>query len=165
MTDALGGSAPATPTLKDDANASRIGRARFIGHSIGFVLIVAVIEIGLTAAGLKQTLPAGSAASMTLPNHWVILAGSLLLMFALLDLAVRRRHDRGRSGIDAVLALLLLEAALMLRLFGLLPPSVPPVAVSAVAGLCGLYLLLMLVLLPGSKSDNRYGPPPPRLHD
>jgi uncharacterized membrane protein YhaH (DUF805 family) len=162
MTDALGGSTPATPTLKDDANAARIGRARFIGHTIGFALIVAVIAIGLTALGLKQTLPAGGAASMTLPNHWVILGGSLLLMFALLDLAVRRRHDRGRSGVDAVIALILLEAALVLRLFGLLPPSVPPIAVSAVAGLCGLYLLLMLVLLPGSKGDNRYGPPPRR---
>jgi uncharacterized membrane protein YhaH (DUF805 family) len=33
-------------------------------------------------------------------------------------------------------------------------------AVAAVAGVSGLYLLVMLALLPGSRGDNRYGPPP-----
>ncbi len=159
MTDALEGTAPPKPTLRDEANAARIGRARFIGHAVGVALIVALVEIGLAAAGLRETRPAGPA-TLTLPDHWVVLAGSLVLLLALLDLAVRRRHDRGRRGIDAVIALLLLEAALVAGPFGLLPPSVPPAAASAVAGLAGLYLLLMLVLLPGNKGDNRYGPPP-----
>ena len=160
MTDALEGSAPTAPTFRDEANSARIGRARFIGHAIGYVLLVTIIEVGLTAAGLRQAQSAGAA--IPLPNHWVALAGSALLLLALLDLAVRRRHDRNRSGIDAVVALLLLEAAAVVTVLGLLPASVPTMAVGGIAAVAGLYLLLMLALLPGHAGANRYGPPPRR---
>lgn len=158
MTNALEGIEARKPTLREEANAARVGRARFIGHAVGYGLIVLVLEIALTFAGLKDTVQMG-ATSMTVPHHWLVLAGSVVLLLALLDLAIRRRHDRGRSGIDAFIALLLLEGALLATMLGPIP-SVPPVAVGAAAGLAGLYLLVMLVLLPGSKSNNRYGAPP-----
>ena len=100
MTNALEGVEAPKPTLRDEANATRIGRARFIGHAVGFTLIVLVIEIALTFAGLKETRQMG-AEPITVPHHWLALAGSIVLLLALLDLAIRRRHDRGRSGIDA----------------------------------------------------------------
>lgn len=158
MTNALEGTEPPKPTLREQANAPRIGRARFIGHVVGYVLIIALIEIGLTLAGLKETRQMG-ATTVTVPNHWVSLAGSLVLLLALIDLAIRRRHDRGRSGIDAFVALLLLEAAYLSTVLGPVVP-IPAMAVAAVAGVSGLYLLVMLALLPGSRGDNRYGPPP-----
>ena len=43
MTNALEGTEPAKPTLREQANAPRIGRARFIGHVVGYVLIIALI--------------------------------------------------------------------------------------------------------------------------
>lgn len=158
MTNALEGTEVPKPTLREQANAARIGRARCIGHVVGYVLIIALIEIGLTFAGLKETRQMGATA-VTVPNHWVALAGSVVLLLALIDLAIRRRHDRGRSGVDAFVALLLLEAAYLGTVLGPVAP-IPPMAVAAVAGVCGLYLLVMLALLPGNRGDNRYGPPP-----
>jgi len=158
MTNALEGVEAPKPTLRDEANATRIGRARFIGHAVGFTLIVLVIEIALTFAGLKETRQMG-AEPITVPHHWLALAGSIILLLALLDLAIRRRHDRGRSGIDAFVALVLLEAAFLTTVLGPIP-RVPPIAVGVVAALAGLYLVLVLAVLPGSRADNRYGTPP-----
>lgn len=135
------------------------GGRGFIGHATGYLLIVLVIEIALTFAGLKETRQIG-VQSMTVPHHWLALAGSLVLLLALTDLAIRRRHDRGRSGIDAFIGLLLLEAAFLTIVMGSLPPQTPPIAVGAVAGLAGLYLLVVLVILPGNRTINRYGARP-----
>ena len=159
MAHALQGAEAPKPTLREEANAARIGRSRFIGHAVGFILIVLVIEIALTFAGLKETRQMG-AQSITVPNHWLALAGSVVLLLALMDLAIRRRHDRGRSGIDAFIALLLLEAAFLTTIMGPLPPQVPPIAVSAVAGIAGLYLFVVLMILPSNRHINRYGAPP-----
>ena len=73
MAHALQGAEAPKPTLRDEANAARIGRARFVGHAVGFTLIVLAIEIALTFAGLKETRPMG-ATSMTVPHHWLALA-------------------------------------------------------------------------------------------
>ena len=159
MAHALQGAEAPRPTLREEANAARICRSRFIGHAVGFILIVLVIEIALTFAGLKETRQMG-AQSLTVPNHWLALAGSIVVLLALMDLAIRRRHDRGRSGIDAFIGLLLLEAAFLATVMGPLPPQVPPIAVGAVAGIAGLYLFVMLVILPGNRSVNRYGESP-----
>lgn len=159
MAHALQGAEAPKPTLREEANAARIGRSRFIGHAVGFILIVLVIETALTLAGLKETRQIG-AQSITVPNHWLALAGSVVLLLALMDLAIRRRHDRGRSGIDAFVALLLLEAAFLTTVMGSLPSQVPPIAVGGVAALAGLYLVVMLMILPGNKAINRYGARP-----
>ena len=160
MANALEGVEAPKPTLREEANAARIGRARFIGHAVGFLLIVLAVEIGLTFAGFKETRQIG-AESITLPHHWLAVAGSIVMLLALLDLAIRRRHDRSRSGVDAFVALLLLEAAFLATVLGPIV-QLPPIAVGIGAGLAGLYLLVMLVILPGSKAANRYGQPPGR---
>jgi len=154
MTDALEGTAPPKPSLRDEANAQRIGRAHFIGHAVGMTLIIAAIVIGLTFAGLKDMAGTGST---TLPNHWVALVASLLWLLAMVDLATRRRHDRNRSGLDSLVLLLLLEAIYVAGLFGLMRGAAALTG-PVLAALIGLYLLVVLAILPGSKGENRYGP-------
>jgi uncharacterized membrane protein YhaH (DUF805 family) len=159
MAHALQGVEAPRPTLREEANAARICRSRFIGHAVGIVLIVLAVEIALTFAGFKETRQMGDQ-SISVPHHWLALAGSIVVLLTLMDLAIRRRHDRGRSGIDAFVALLLLEAAFLATVMGPLPSQVPPIAVGAVAGLAGLYLLVVLVILPGNRDVNRYGASP-----
>jgi len=161
MTDALGGPRAKEPTLREQANAPRIGRARFIGHAVGLVLLIGLIEIGLTVAGLKETLPVG-AQEVALPSRWVGLAGSVLLFLCLADLAIRRRRDRGRGGVDAAALLLLLTLIGVAVRFQPLT-GIPAIAAAAVSVLAGLYLLVVLAILPGTRGPNEYGPDP-RLH-
>ena len=158
MTDALQGTAPRKPTLTEQANAPRIGRARFIGNLVGAVLIVAAIEVAVTFAGFKQILTIEDK-PVPLPNHWALLVGSVVIFLVAIDLVVRRRYDRGQTGTDCVAILVLLEAMAISGLFGLLT-SVPPMVLVAVAGLAVLYLLVTLVILGGTKGPNAYGPPP-----
>lgn len=159
MSDVLEGADPPKPSLREDANAPRIGRARFIGHTIGVLLILAVVTGGLSFAGLHETIAIGGQPAVV-PNRYLVLVMSILLLLALIDLAVRRRHDRGRSGIDCAILLVLGEAAIAARLLGYWPAGLPMAAVAGVCVIVALYLVLMLVLLPGNRGANRYGPPP-----
>jgi uncharacterized membrane protein YhaH (DUF805 family) len=162
MANALEGTAAPKPTLREEANAPRIGRARFIGHTVGLVIIVALISLGLAAIGLRESYEFGAPPhAFTLPvlNRWAALVLSLLLCCGVADLMIRRRHDRNRSGIDCIIALALLEIGYVAFILHLTP--VQPVAVPLGAvGVLLLYLLVMLAILPGSKAANRYGPPP-----
>jgi uncharacterized membrane protein YhaH (DUF805 family) len=158
MTDALEGPRVKPTTLREQANAPRIGRARFIGHAIGIVLLIAAVVAGLAIAGLREAQTINGQPAM-LPNRWVAIVGSLLGFVCLVDLAVRRRHDRGQSGADCAALLVLLELIAIGGLSGVLG-SVPRLAVSGVAGLAGLYLLVALAVLPGTPGPNQYGPDP-----
>lgn len=158
MTDALEGRRAKGPTLREQANWPRIGRARFIGNVVGIALLVLLVEVALTFAGFKDTIRAPQG-ELSLPNRWVVLAGSLVLFVCQLDLAVRRRHDRGKSGVDVAVVLILLEALGVAAIFGLLV-AIPTVATAAVSAVAGVYLLVVLAILPGDKGPNRYGPDP-----
>jgi uncharacterized membrane protein YhaH (DUF805 family) len=158
MTDALEGPRVKDVTLREQANAPRIGRARFIGNAIGIVLLILLIEVGLAFAGLKEEAPSGASGAI-LPSRWVSLAGSALAFLCLVDLAVRRRHDRGESGVDCAALLLLLELIFAASLFGLLA-SIPLAVTAAIAGLAGLYLLVVLAVLRGNTGPNAYGQDP-----
>lgn len=158
MTDALEGPRGRETSLREQANSPRIGRARFIGNAIGIVLLILLIEVGLTFAGLKEAAPSGATGAI-LPSRWVSLAGSVLAFLCLVDLAVRRRHDRGESGADCVALLLLLELIFAASQFGLLA-SIPLAVTAAIAGLAGLYLLVVLAALRGNTGPNTYGQDP-----
>lgn len=166
MTDALEGPQVKKATLREQANSQRVGRGRFIGNAAGIVLLLVLIEVGLTFAGLKQSLQIGKGmfglhreVTLTLPSPWAIIAGSVVLLLCLLDLAVRRRHDRGQSGADTAAILVLLELIGVGYASGLLVGA-PPMVVLAVAGIALLYLLVALAVLPGDKGANKYGPDP-----
>lgn len=166
MTDALEGPQVKKVTLREQANAPRIGRGRFIGNTVGILLLVILIEAGLTLAGLKQSILIergvfGLRREMTLvlPDLWAALAGSVLLLLGLIDLAVRRRHDRGQSGSDAAAILILVELIAVGYASGLLIGA-PPTVTLPIIGVAVLYLVVALAVLPGDKQANRYGPNP-----
>jgi uncharacterized membrane protein YhaH (DUF805 family) len=166
MTDALEGPRVRKVTLREQANSQRIGRGRFIGNTAGILLLVVLIEVGLTFAGLQQSLQIDKGAfglrravTLTLPNLGAAIAGSLVLLLCLLDLAVRRRHDRGQSGADTAAILMLLELIGVGYATRLLIGA-PPMVVLTVVGIALLYLLVALAVLPGNKGPNRYGPNP-----
>jgi len=157
MANALLGPEHTKPTLREEANAPRIGRSRFIGHGIGVALLLGAIGFGirvLATAKIPDPL-----LQVAIDRYSAVVAVTLFLL-ALLDLGIRRRHDRGRSGVDCVVALILLEGIAIGAIFGRIPPGIPLQATAGVAGLIGLYLILMLAILPGNKGDNRYGPSP-----
>jgi uncharacterized membrane protein YhaH (DUF805 family) len=166
MTDALEGPRARRVTLREQANAHRVGRARFIGNTVGILLLVILIEVGLTFAGLKQsivlnrgTLGLRRDLILVLPDFWAAIAGSVLLLLGLVDLAVRRRHDRGQSGADAAAILVLLELIGAGYASGLLIGA-PLTVTLPIIGIAVLYLLVALTVLPGDKGANRYGPNP-----
>jgi uncharacterized membrane protein YhaH (DUF805 family) len=158
MANALEGESQAKPSLKQEANAQRIGRSRFIGHAIGVLLIVVVAAVALSIAGFAETVQMGPQVA-TLPNVWVQLGGLVVLILALLDLGVRRRHDRNRSGVDCAVVLMVLAGLATGGIFGRFT-RVEAVGAAGVAALLVLYLLVTLATLPGNRGPNRYGEPP-----
>ena len=161
MAGALEGTPAAKPRLSEQANAPRIGRARFIGHAIGYGLIVALIGLGLGLAGLRQTVTiAGQSPPMSFttlqPIPAIILAAVFYL--ALLDLVIRRRHDRNRSGSDGAIGLALAFAATVLNVVGLF--SAAALWLDGAVALVALYLLVVCAILPGTDGPNRYGADP-----
>ena len=166
MSSALEGTPKPVLTLTEQANGQRIPRSMYIGHSVGYLLILAAIYFALAMAGLGQ--PSTYYAYFT-PNDVVsfgfmglhpyaavglaVLAGIIWL-----DLAVRRRHDRGRSGVDAAIFLILLLASVIVHGFANAPDVVG--WLDAFLVLYGVYLFVVLVLLPGTPHENRYGAVP-----
>ena len=71
---------------------------------------------------------------------------------------MRCRHDRGRSGVDAAIFQILLLASVIIHTFADAPDIVG--YLDAFLVLFGLYLFIVLVILPGNPQENRYGAPP-----
>ena len=157
MANALLGPEHTKPTLREEANAPRIGRSRFIGHGVGIGLLLGAIAFGVGML-IAPKLPDPALQLTVERSAWVVAV--TLFLLALLDLGIRRRHDRGRSGVDCAVALILLEGIAIAFIFERVPPGIPLQATAGVAGLIGLYLILMLAILPGNTGDNRYGASP-----
>ena len=124
---------------------------------LAFALVVAGMAV-LMVAGFKQTVEMGPRQG-TLPNVWVLLGGLVVLLLALLDLGVRRRHDRNRSGTDCAAVLIVLAGLGVAGLFGRLRPF-EELAAGGIAAVLVFYLLVLLAVLPGTPGPNRYGEPP-----
>jgi uncharacterized membrane protein YhaH (DUF805 family) len=158
MTNALEGESAAKPSLRQEANAQRIGRARFIGHAIGVLLIAVVAAVALSIAGFSQSVQMG-AQSAKLPNVWVQLGVLVFVLIAMLDLGVRRRHDRNRSGVDCAVVLMVLTGIAVGGIFSRFTPA-EAMGAAGLSGLLVLYLLVTLAILPGNRGPNRYGDAP-----
>ena len=89
---------------------------------------------------------------------WATLSVMIAAMLVWTDLTIRRRHDRGRSGVDAVIFQILLLASVIIHSFANAPDIVG--WLDALLVLYGLYLFVVLVLLPGNPAENRYGDVP-----
>jgi uncharacterized membrane protein YhaH (DUF805 family) len=159
MSTALEGAPKPGITLTEQANGRRLCRSMFIGHSVGYLLIFAVVFVGMSFfqyAGIRPVPPSNYFELYINPYAAIALAsvGSLIWV----DLMVRRRHDRGRSGVDAVIWLMVAFASVIIHAFADAPDIV--FWVDAALGLYGLYLFVVLVILPGDRKENRYGAVP-----
>jgi uncharacterized membrane protein YhaH (DUF805 family) len=157
MANALLGPEETKPTLREEANAPRIGRSRFIGHGIGIAIVLGAILVGIRVLSGKAV--PDPLLQVTIDRYAAVVIATLFLL-ALLDLGIRRRHDRGRSGVDCVVALMLLEAVAIAIIFERVPVGIPLMATGGLAALIGLYLIMMLCILPGNTGVNRYGESP-----
>jgi uncharacterized membrane protein YhaH (DUF805 family) len=156
----------------------RIPRSQFWPGVIG--IVIAQIAVGLLMTSLftiyfkavNPQEPAEVIATVR-PWAWATFAANIVFAYPILALAVKRRHDRNSSGIDvrvyyALLLLLNLAQAIGLgyvdtqMLDGTVFPTPGPVlnAISAIYGLLGLYLLVVLGFLRGTRGPNSYGPDP-----
>ena len=169
MSHALEGTPRPAVTLTEQANSSRICRSMFIGHTVGYLIVLAAAVAGLALAGFTAPASYDAAFAVTQPptmlhfaymglHPYAVLGLSLVAMIVWTDLTVRRRHDRGRSGVDAVIWQILLLASVIIHTFANAPDIVG--YLDAVLVLYGLYLFFVLVILPGNRHENRYGAVP-----
>lgn len=166
MSHALEGTPKPGMTLTEQANGQRIGRSMFIGHTAGYLLILSLAIAALAFAGF--TRPTSYYAYFSprdvlrydyIGLHpYAVIGLSLIAMFVWTDLTVRRRHDRGRSGVDAVIFQILLLASVIIHTFADAPDIVGWLDAALV--LYGIYLFFVLVILPGDPHENRYGAVP-----
>lgn len=123
--------------LKVFSLEGRIGRLRYLAYGIG--------------VGLLCLVP-GTLGAILLATHHLI-AGSVLLLLIYLFMvimnvvfAIRRLHDMNASGWWALILLAQFILSLVLRPVGIL---------------IGLVFFLVLLIVPGTADENRYGPMPP----
>lgn len=169
MSQALEGSPKPTVTLTEQANGQRISRSMFIGHTAGYLIAFALAIAALGVAGFTQPTSYDAVFAVTTPpttlhsayvglHPYAVIGLSVIGMLVWTDLTVRRRHDRNRSGVDAVVFQILLLASVIIHTFADAPDIVG--WLDAVLTLYGLYLFVVLVILPGDRDANRYGPRP-----
>ena len=169
MSQALEGTPKPVATLTEQANGQRIPRSMFIGHTVGYLLVLALAIAAMAFARLTVPTSYEAVFAVTTPptvlhfpyvglHPYAVLGLSLVAMIIWTDLTVRRRHDRGRSGIDAVIWQILLLASVIIHTFANAPDIVG--WLDAVLMLYGLYLFVVLVILPGNPHENRYGAVP-----
>jgi uncharacterized membrane protein YhaH (DUF805 family) len=169
MSHALEGTPRPAVTLTEQANSLRIPRSMFIGHSAGYLIALGLAVVALSFAGFTQPASYDAVFAVTSPpavlhlpyvglHPYAAMCLGLVAMLVWTDLTIRRRHDRGRSGIDAAIFQILLLASVIIHSFGKAPDIVG--YLDAVLVLFGLYLFVVLFILPGDRGENRYGPVP-----
>lgn len=170
MSHALEGMPKPGITLTEQANSQRIPRSMFIGHSVGYLLILGLAILGLSfVPGMIVPASYDAVFAITTPptvlhfpymglHPYAAIGLSVIALLVWTDLTIRRRHDRGRSGVDAAIFQILLLASVIIHTFADAPDIVG--YLDALLVLYGLYLSVVLVLLPGNAHENRYGPVP-----
>ena len=167
MSQALLGTPKPTVTLTEQANSQRLCRSMFIGHSAGYLLILGIVIGALAYFGFTRPVSYDAVFAVTAPptilhydyvglHPYATLGLSLLSFIIWTDLTVRRRHDRNRSGIDAIVWQMLLLTSVIIHTFADAPDIVGWLDAALVLG--GIYLFVVLVILPGNRGENHYGP-------
>ena len=129
---------PAPPTqfgeLKIFSAQGRLGRVRYIGYSVGLMLLLYLVIaiLGGTAAMLGQVESGGEALGWLGGGLLIILSLAALVVSILLT--IQRLHDFNASSWWALLM---------------------------VVPLVSLVLYLVLLIMPGTPGPNRFGYPPP----
>lgn len=147
----------------------RIGRGRFWLGLLGLGVVTTALAAYLLSEVFGQSYDALQPAALAKPAQQLMALVSIILLYPLLAVTVKRLHDRGRgawSALPVVLAGLLPAAAVMGGLAGRAGDVVAgrgsPLEIIGVA-LFGLMLLVIVIdlgFLPGQKGVNRFGPDP-----
>ncbi|HEY1773963.1 MAG TPA: DUF805 domain-containing protein [Gammaproteobacteria bacterium] len=133
--------------------SSRIGRLRYLAYPIGLFLML--IPVFLVAALLFPL-------HLGLLGALIVIAAEIFALVMGVVFMIRRLHDIDRSGWWALIygALLVWSFVVMFR--GILNHPLEPQPLSSlIPSLLSLIYFLVLVLVPGSRGENRFGPVPP----
>lgn len=151
---------PGEPTTQYQATeikffdaSSRIGRARYMAYPWGIILMLLPVFI---LAGITFAVSLGFVGGL------LILAAEVFALVMSGVFIVRRLHDFNLNGWWSLVywALQIWSFAQTFRT-ALSNPLAPFSAGSLLPTLCIFVFFLVMVLVPGSKAPNRYGPVPP----
>lgn len=128
---------------------------------------------GMSAVGPDGTVDIDALTAVTARANWFALVMFLVFLWPNAALWIKRRHDRGSSGIDVWVFFGLQAIATLLAALGLsttltdmgngvmIPmPNMIATVLGVVVGLLGLYLLVVGGFLKGTAGENKYGPDP-----
>jgi uncharacterized membrane protein YhaH (DUF805 family) len=160
----------------------RIGRRDYwiiqIGILVADWLVMAFRTYPYTPPALlsaEDPVTRAYAAAAVLQANWVNTLLGLMLLWPCLAAAVKRCHDRNRSGLWLVafwgpalvsgVTGVIVRSLWLMWVYGLTGPlygwpAGPFLTASTVAFILWLWGFVELGLLPGSARDNKYGPPP-----
>jgi uncharacterized membrane protein YhaH (DUF805 family) len=134
---------------------------------LGIMPAMPTIDANTSAADIASIVSASRAKA-----GWVSLVLFIIFIYPSAAISIKRRHDRNNNGYDVwgyfVLVLIVqLVSALgigmtTMDVAGTAVPVPGPiiVALSAIVGIYGIYLLVVLGFLKGTSGPNNYGPDP-----
>lgn len=150
----------------------RIGRKRFWFGAVLIILFSIVLSALLMLLGLGETVSGTGTVQVdggptsqyafaeTTLNPWAALVVTLITVWPMLAITVKRRHDRNNSGLDAKIITGLVVLFQLLQAFGLASAGPIMGIVSLAVGLSAIYLLVVTGFLRGTSGTNTYGPDP-----
>jgi uncharacterized membrane protein YhaH (DUF805 family) len=157
----------------------RIGRQQFwIGAVIVAVasIVLSFIVFNIFGVGFapdaQQAENPDALMRYSSKSGWANLAVMAILAWPALAVTLKRRHDRGSAGRGLIANFLLSAFLLLLQAIGVgygiqvfagMPMMMPTPIVAGlgiIAGLYGLFLLIVMGFLRGDESSNTYGPNP-----
>lgn len=158
----------------------RINRQPFwIGIIILIVATIVVSFILMSIFGVSMMgMATGSLANgdalmaMTRTSAWVNLIVLLIFAYPSAALMIKRRHDRGSSGVEVWAAIGVNALGILLQALGIgyavqefggtsvMMPGLLNTILGLIGLVLGLYLLVVCGFLKGTPGDNAYGPDP-----
>jgi uncharacterized membrane protein YhaH (DUF805 family) len=149
----------------------RIGRLQYWLGSIsifGATIFIGVVLMVLGFADVKtvsgtvqlstgESQPFSSTTFTLKPWAWIPL--SILMSIAWLAFSIERRHDRGNSGVDAIVFAVASVVNQVLHAFQI-GEGIPLFIFDCLMLAAGLYMLVVLGFLRGTPGPNQYGPDP-----
>lgn len=160
----------------------RIGRKQFWIGSIllgiaGFIvgyIVMSIFGVGMMSfvAAVNSDTSATDLMALTTRSAWANLVVYLILLYPVAAMTIKRRHDRGSSGLDVWIYLAVAVLMLLVQALGvgyavsevagiqMVTPTGWVSVVGMLVGIFALYLLVVCGFLKGNAGDNAYGADP-----
>lgn len=146
-------------------------------------IVISLIILPIIGLGLMPAMPtidanttaadiAGIVNSARAKSGWVSLVLFLVFVYPSAAISIKRRHDRNNNGLDVWIYFGLVVITQLVSALGIgmstmdvggTPIPVPgPIVIGlgTIAGIFGIYLLVVLGFLKGTAGPNNYGPDP-----